>query len=68
MVSSAPVARLVRALQPDARARKAGNPAPVAPHLCSLTDKVEQILARADWMLPELLTGRRITRLLGTVM
>jgi hypothetical protein len=36
--------------------------------LCPLTDKVEQILARADWMLPELLTGRRITRLLGTVM
>jgi hypothetical protein len=39
-----------------------------ARHLCSLADKVEQILARADWMLPELLTGRRITRLLGTVM
>ena len=37
-----------------------------ARHLCSLTDRDEQILAHAGWMLPELLTGRRITRLLGT--
>jgi hypothetical protein len=55
------------ALQPDARAGKRQSSTRGARHLCPLTDKVEQILA-VPTGLPELLTGRRITRLLGAVM